>query len=282
MKITLAKHTGFCFGVRKAIEKAYQTLKEHKRKKSVFMLGEIVHNEKVINELKKEGLELVSSLKEVPSHSILILKAHGTEKEIYEESQGKDIKLIDATCPMVKEIHRKALYLEKKGHKIVIFGDKNHAEIKALISYLKDFIVIEKKKELKDKELSGKIALLLQSTQSLEESLEILKILKKTNPQTLFINTICPDAQARQKEVIKLSKNNDKVIVVGSKKSANTRRLYKLSKKYNKNTYWLNRAESIKKNNFGKEDRIAIISGASTPKETVEKIIKRLKKLYSE
>jgi len=282
MKITLAKHTGFCFGVKRAIEKAYQSLRLYKGKKKVYMLGEIVHNEEVVEKLKRKGLISISSLKALPPKSLLILKAHGTEKNIYQKIKKKNIKFLDLTCPQVLKIHRKALSLQKEGYRIIIFGDKNHAEIKALTSYLKNFIVIEKKRDLKNKELSGKIALLLQSTQSLEESLEILKILKKINPRTLFINTICPDTQLRQKEVIELSKNNDKVIVAGSKKSANTKRLYRLSKKYNKKTYWLNRPESIKKNNFEKKDRIAIISGASTPQETVENIIKRLKKLYSE
>ncbi len=279
MEIIQAKYTGFCFGVRKALEKVHQSLKDYRRRK-LFMLGEIVHNEEVVNDLKKEGLNLASSLKEVPPGSILILKAHGTEKDLYKKAKKKNIELIDTTCPMVKDIHKKALSLQRKGYKIIIFGEKNHDEIKALTSYLKNFIVIEKIPELKKANLSGKIALLLQSTQDLKISLRLFKELKRINEKALFVNTICRDTQLRQKEVIELSKNNDKVIVVGSKKSANTKRLYNISRRFNKNTYWIDKVNSLEKKDFKKKDKVAIISGASTPRETVEKIIEKLRNLY--
>jgi len=277
MKIYLAKNCGFCFGVKRAIKIAEEAAVKYK---NVYIKGELVHNEGVCQDIEKSGVRRADSLEKLPAHSNVIIKAHGEPLKTYKALCAMDLNIVDATCPMVKDIHKKAQELEKKGYQVVIIGDRNHEETKGILGNIKNGIILENKAEV-DKfkgNLKNKIGVLCQSTQTLENVTALVHKLAKHAEELLFINTICNPTRLRQKEIEELSSTCAAVLVVGSKKSANTKRLYEAAKKINKNSFWII-SEKINENSFRKFKSIGIIGGASTPVEVLKTIAGRLNDL---
>lgn len=277
MKIYLAKHCGFCFGVKRAIKIARETAAKYK---NVYIKGDLVHNEEVCREIEKSGIKRIGSLDELPAGSNVIIKAHGEPLKTYKEFETMDLNLVDATCPMVKDIHKKARELEEKGYQVVIIGDRNHEETKGILGNIKNGVILENKDEVgKFKEnIKNKIGVLCQSTQTLENVASTVHQLAKHTEELLFINTICNPTRLRQKEIEELSSKCAAILIVGSKKSANTKRLYEAAKKINKNAFWIT-SDKINKDSFRKFKSIGIIGGASTPVEVLQVIAGRLNDL---
>ena len=274
MRINLAKSAGFCFGVKRALEIAKEIAKNQK---DVVMLGDIVHNERVIKEIIKLGIRKINKLCE--NNKTLIIRAHGEPKKIFDLAKRFNYKIIDATCPMVKEIHRIAKDMEEKGYFIIVIGDKNHDEVRGIIGQLnKKAMVIEDIKDIdinKIKKLK-KVAVVVQSTQELDKVLKIVEVLKRYIKELKFFNTICMPTRIKQKEIKEMPKKNDCMIIIGSKNSANTKRLYEISKKINKKTYWVNSAGEIKELWLKDVNTIGITAGASTPDETIKEVIEKI------
>jgi len=275
MIIKEAKTNGFCFGVKKAIALAKKTAKTS-QKKNLYIIGDIVHNEKVVRDLELMGIKKVNSISEIPSGATLVLKAHGSPPQFYQQARKRRLKVIDATCPMVKEIHKKALYWEKQGWRVIVFGDRTHEEVIALCGYLKKPLVIEKSKEAKKIKNCQRAVLICQSTQSIDEALNLLKELAKKIKEIVFLNTICQETLNRQQEVKNLAKESDKILIIGSRKSANTRRLYQISRKINPSTFWIQEASNLNLDIFSPPDKIGLISGASTPQEIIKEVKNKL------
>ena len=275
MKIRRAKHSGFCFGVRRAIDIAKKTAA---KEKNTYIIGDIVHNEIVTKKILSWGIKKVPSLDKIPEKSTVIFKAHGTPLALYKQAQKRKLKIVDATCPMVTEIHRKAKELEKEGYQIVIVGDKKHEEVTGIRGHLNKSLVIENKLQAQNAVLKRKkTALICQSTQNIDNAAAILEKLAKKTDRLLFLNTICSATRNRQKEVKKTAQDNEAVIIVGSKKSANTKRLYQVAKKINKNSFWVQTENDIATKEFKKFSSIGIIGGASTPSQILNKIYYKLK-----
>ncbi|MCM8756420.1 MAG: 4-hydroxy-3-methylbut-2-enyl diphosphate reductase [Candidatus Omnitrophica bacterium] len=273
MKIILAKSAGFCFGVRRAIQIAEVTAKKYR---NVYMSGEIVHNELVIERLKQLGIKKIKKLGS-GKDKIFLVRAHGEPKKRIEKANNLGYKIIDATCPMVKEIHKIAQREESNNRKIIVVGDKNHDEVLGILGQLKykSYVIEPNKKfiseleKLKDKPCS----VVVQSTQDLEMVKRIFKILKRCIKDIRFFNTICKPTQQKQIEIKKIAQKTDTIIVIGSKTSANTKRLYQIAKSINKKTYWIEDKSEIKKNWFKNINSIGITAGASTPKEVIDEVI---------
>ncbi len=281
MKINTAKSAGFCFGVKRAIAIAKECAGKNK---PVYMLGDIVHNETVVHSLSLSGIKRIKRLGKGKG-KILLIRAHGETKEIYIQAKKKGYKIIDATCPMVKEIHKLADGLEKKGFGIVIIGDKKHAEVKGITGQIKQkAVIIDRLKNIPLKKLSRtkKTAVLVQSTQDYDKTLSIVKKLKKHIPNLKFFNTICVPTREKQAETKKMPLENEAMIIIGSKTSANTKRLYQLSKKINKNTHWIQSANDIRKKWFKNIKKAGITAGASTPDETIKEVTNRIKNIAAE
>jgi len=276
MRINIAKSSGFCFGVKRALDIVKEIAK---KEKNVAMLGDIVHNERVIKEITKLGIKKINKLSK-NGNKVLIIRAHGEPKRIFDLAKKFNYKIIDATCPMVKEIHRIAKDMEEKGYFIIVIGDKNHDEVRGIIGQLnKKAMVIEDIKDIdinKIKKLK-KVAVVVQSTQELDKVLKIVEVLKRYIKELKFFNTICMPTRIKQKEIKEMPKKNDCMIIIGSKKSANTKRLYEISKKLNKKTYWVNSAGEIKELWFKNVNTIGITAGASTPDETIKEVIQHIK-----
>jgi len=273
MKINLAKSAGFCFGVRRAIEIAENVASS---RKNVYILGDIVHNEDVSKRLYSLGIKKIKRLRR-GKNKVLLIKAHGAGKKIFDKARRLGYKIVDATCPMVKEIHKIAKQEERKKRKIIVIGDKAHEEVLGIVGQLegnpividpKDKIPIDKIKKIE------KASVLVQSTQNMEEVEKIKKILEGYIKDLKFFNTICKPTRIKQEEIKVLPKENDLVIIIGSKTSANTKRLFEIAKKINKNTYWINKKEEINPLWFREVKSVGITAGASTPQETIEEIVR--------
>lgn len=279
MKINLAKSAGFCFGVRKAITIALETAKT---KKPIFMLGDIVHNEEVVKQIQSTGIKKINRLSSGAGKTLLI-RAHGCSKNTLEKALKSGYKIIDATCPMVKEIHKIAQRLEKNGYQVIIIGDRQHDEVQGIAGQLKSkAIIIDKLKNLQIDKIKNirQAGIVVQSTQNLDSVLKILEVLKSYIPIVKFHNTICNPTKMKQNEIKTMPLENDLMIIIGSKTSANTKRIYEIAKPLNKNSYWINSAKEIKKSWLNKAKNIGITAGASTPESSIQNVIQRIKTLY--
>lgn len=272
MRISLAKSAGFCFGVKRALGIALRTSSEEKR---IEMLGDIVHNEEVVNRIKKIGIKKIKHLGKGKG-KILLIRAHGTSTDTYKKVRAFGYKIIDATCPMVREIHKIAKENEKKGYRIIIIGDKKHDEVQGILGQLiKKALVIDSGKDIR-KKVKGirKGAVVVQSTQNLEKTLKIVKSLDKHIEELKFFNTICEPTRTKQKEIKGMAAKNTLMIIIGSKTSANTKRLYEISKSINKQTFWIQSKDEIRPVWFKKVSSVGVTAGASTPEGTTKDVIK--------
>jgi 4-hydroxy-3-methylbut-2-enyl diphosphate reductase len=278
MKINLAKSAGFCFGVKRAIDLALKTAKAKRR---VCMLGDIVHNEDVVREIEKSGIRKVARLG-TGKNKVLLIRAHGASVALLKKARLLGYKIVDATCPMVKEIHKIARGREKKGCRIIIIGDKKHDEVYGIIGQLKNQpIVIDDLKSIPFKEISKikKAAVVVQSTQSLEKVNRIVRLLSSRIRDLQFFNTICRPTRIKQEEIKTMPLENEVIIVIGSKASANTRRLYEIARSLNRRSYWVHSEKDIDPGWFKDVQNVGITAGASTPDWITQKVVKRISEL---
>jgi 4-hydroxy-3-methylbut-2-en-1-yl diphosphate reductase len=278
IKINLAKSAGFCFGVKRAINTAFTAVATGEM---IEMLGDIVHNRDVVEKIRKAGIKKISRLS-VGKNKALLIRAHGAPAQTFIKAKKLGYKIIDATCPMVKEIHKIAKGMEDEGRKIIIIGDKKHDEVKGIVGQLRHkALLIDSSGALPLAKLKTvkKAGLVTQSTQNLDKVLKIAETLKKIILDLKFINTICNPTRTKQKEIKEMPLNNSLVIVIGSKKSANTRRLYEISRSLNKKTYLIQSSRQIKKEWFKNAQSVGITAGASTPDETTNGVIEKIKTL---
>ena len=278
IKIRLARSAGFCFGVRRAIQLAFETAK-HGR--SVHMLGDIVHNEEVVRQVENAGIKKIKTL-ENGKNSILIIRAHGTHPSIPRKAKSLGYTIVDATCPMVKEIHKIAREMEDKNYKIIVIGDEKHDEVRGIIGQLKGkALVIHRIKDAINSKFKKikKACVIVQSTQNIETVLKIVDTLKLRVKELVFCNTICKPTQIRQSEIKMMASENDCMIIIGSKKSANTKRLFEISRSLNKCSYWVTKADDIKKEWLKGIKTVGITAGASTPDSATQAVIKKIRHL---
>ena len=279
MKIIQGKLCGFCAGVDYTIKEAKKSLKENK---TVYCLGEIVHNEKVIESLENEGMITVQNIEEVPNGSKLIFRAHGEAKEVYETAKRKNIDVIDLTCGKVRAIHIN-VEREKENSFIIIIGKKSHPEIIGTKGFAGDnSSVIENEEDIKisyeeyKKTNLKKVYIVAQTTFSSLKFNGLVEKIKEVfdNAEIIVKNTICDATENRQKEVEEISKKVDKMLIIGGKHSSNTKELANIAEKNCKNVYLIQDKDDLKSLKFNDYDTIGIMSGASTPREVVEEIKK--------
>ncbi|MFH1199403.1 MAG: 4-hydroxy-3-methylbut-2-enyl diphosphate reductase [Candidatus Omnitrophota bacterium] len=278
MKINLAKSAGFCFGVKRAIDIALKTASKNTR---IYMLGDIVHNEDVVKQITQAGIKKINRLSAGQGKTLLI-RAHGAAIETIAKAKKLKFTIVDATCPMVKEIHKIAKDAENKGYAIIIIGDKKHDEVLGIIGQLNSKpIIIDSIENMPFNKLEKqrKYAVVVQSTQNIEKVLKIVSQLKTRVKKLKFFNTICRPTRIKQEEIKSLPKENGVIIVIGSKASANTKRLYEISKSINKNTHWIASAKELTKMWFKDALNVGITAGASTPDSITQEVIGRIKKL---
>ncbi len=269
---------GFCFGVKRALE----IVEVASKKGDVQILGWLVHNPSVVEDLKSRGISTVESVSDATSDN-LVITAHGAPKGILGILSDK--KIIDATCPFVVKFQKQVERLGEQGYKVVILGDKNHPEIKSVSSYTKDPIIVSSAVEASLVACYDKIALVCQTTQNIETLKDVsTSLIEKTN-QLLIENTICPSTRTRQKNASELAKKVSLMVVVGGKNSANTKRLVEISQKQNTKTIWIECSDDLDELllkeisvyvSSSQIKSIGLISGASTPIDSVERVFEKL------
>ncbi|MCX7958927.1 MAG: 4-hydroxy-3-methylbut-2-enyl diphosphate reductase [Deltaproteobacteria bacterium] len=278
MEIILAENAGYCFGVKRAVEIVEDVLRKFSNKR-IYSLGDIIHNPQVVQRLKEKGLRVVTDVDEIENESVVIISAHGRSEKDIKQLKNKKCLVVNATCPYVKFPQSVIKKLSKEKYFIVLFGDKNHPEVKGLISYTdgKDIVVVDREISDFDFIKSQKVGILAQTTQSREDFLALVFALAGRFRETRVFNTICDATKIRQEEAIRIAKSVDLMLVVGGKNSANTKRLYEISSEYCPNVIHIETQMELRKDYFSGVKRVGITAGASTPDDIIREVIERIK-----
>ena len=281
MEIVLGKTAGFCYGVKNAVTNTEEKLKIYK---NIYCLGELVHNGEVIKKLENLGLKVVDKIED--SDSRIIIRAHGIEKEVYDKAKKMNIEFFDYTCPKVLKIHEIAEEYANMGYFIILFGGQNHPESVGTISFCgQNSCLIETKEQIEyaleklAKSNIKKLLVIVQTTFSMEKFIEYTEIIKNKIPNDIKIeikNTICNATQIRQEETEKISKTVDCMIIIGGKNSSNTKKLYDIACKNCENTFIIETKDEIEREKIERFDKIGIMAGASTPKESINDVINKI------
>ncbi len=275
MRVKVAKYAGFCAGVSIAVKKALKTA--HDRPGKVYMLGDIVHNEIVVKNIDAAGVRVVDKISQIPPGSTILIRAHGSLPETYQKARSRRLKIVDATCPMVADIHQAARRLERQGYRVAIIGDKGHDEVVGIAGQVKNPVILESAADSSEITRIKKLGIVVQSTQSEARIREILASLAGKVEEIRFLDTVCLPTKRRQQEIQEIPRKSDVVIVIGSSSSANTKRLVEISKRINPRTHRVMTARDIRKNWFRRAKSVGVTAGASTPAEVIEEVVAKLK-----
>lgn len=282
--IKLAKFAGFCYGVKRAVDTA-KKLKSENPQKEIYILGELIHNTDVINELEELGIKTIYEVPE-KGNGICIVRSHGEAPEVFKKLENAGFEVVDLTCPDVKKVQQRAVELAKNNYFVVIVGKSNHPEviaIKANADLYSDKVIVadnaEAVKPYANQIMScEKAGIVVQTTQMASTLESVADYVKSIAKEVLIYNTICKSTSMRQQEAQELAKESDLMIVVGSKKSANTTHLAEILKNCTNTIHIENDSELNEyKDLFKNTEKIGITAGASTPQNVINNVINRIK-----
>jgi 4-hydroxy-3-methylbut-2-enyl diphosphate reductase len=274
MEIIVAKMAGFCFGVKRAIDIAFQIANE--KRKGVYTLGPIIHNPQVVEMLKEKGIIPIEDIKAKKDIRALIIRTHGIPLHLSKEISSMGCEIIDATCPFVKKAQYYAKLLMGEGYQVVILGEKNHPEVKGLMSYANDDVIVVDSKTPLPK-LKSRVGIVVQTTQSLEALKKVLSDALEHANEIKVYNTICNSTALRLTETEKMARKVDVMLVVGGKNSANTTQLTRLCKSLSVPTHHIETSSEIKKEWIKNAKKLGITAGASTPEWIIKEVEKRIR-----
>ena len=270
MSIEIAKTAGFCYGVKRAVQKTYEAISEENGK--IVTLGNLIHNRGVVADLESHGVFSYETPEEIPEDATVIIRTHGVKKSVIEALSGH--KIIELTCPFVSKIHKIAEEHFEKGYKIVIVGDKNHPEVIGINGWCGDDAIITYDQSFKmPPEFEEKpICIVAQTTINRNVFVQIVQNIKNACKTVVVFDTICGATKDRQSEAYELSARSDIMFVIGSKESSNTGKLYKIASENCSETYFIENSRDIPKDLHIKNKKIGITAGASTPARTIEEV----------
>lgn len=283
MKIILANPRGFCAGVDRAISIVELALEIHGA--PIYVRHEVVHNRFVVNGLRDRGAIFVEELSEVPDGAIVIFSAHGVSQAVRQEAKDRNLKVFDATCPLVTKVHMQVARASRKGTKAILIGHKGHPEVEGTMGQYSNedggIFLIEKVEDIARLPMqeNDDLTFMTQTTLSLDDTAETIAALKEKYPaiQGPHKNDICYATTNRQEAVRELAKLSDLVLVVGSKNSSNSNRLAELASRMGVKSQLLDDPSDIQDDWFNDVKTIGITAGASAPEELVQSIISHLK-----
>ncbi len=287
LKIYLASPRGFCAGVKRAIEIVDKSI--NKYGSPVYVRHEIVHNKQVVEELKQKGAIFVNELSDITDNTRpVVFSAHGVPKTVPEEAKIKKLSYVDATCPLVSKVHRESEQLYKKGYDIILIGHNNHPEVIGTMGQLprgaiKLVETIKDAKSLSEKNFSKPTAYITQTTLSVDDTAEIIDLLKKKFPDIKgpIKEDICYATTNRQIAVKKIAPKCDMFFIIGSRNSSNSSRLVEVAKKAGcQNSLLMHSEKEIPFEDIANSKVIGISSGASAPEQLVQNLIKEIEKDY--
>lgn len=282
-EIAIAPNAGACFGVVRAIKLAEQSTKRLTEANPVYALGALIHNPQVVSRLENDGVKTVLTPSEI-GKGTAILRSHGIQKEVEADLRSRGVKIVDATCPLVKKPQRLAQALGEKGYFLILVGDEKHPETKGVLSYFgrPDFLVTYKQEDLaKIPDSVSRVGIIAQTTIEFKVLDAVVKACKAKYADVVVYNTICDATSVRQSEVDVLAKEADVMLVIGGKNSSNTNKLVKICKDHGCETFLVETFEEIDLSWFKGKAKIAITGGASTPQEFVDEVGEKIAHLLT-
>jgi len=270
LKVIRADFAGFCFGVKRAYR-----LASEKYTGKVSTLGELIHNPEILEELDSKGVKVENTISKIQK-GVVIIRAHGISKKKLRELQQKKVKIVDASCPFVKRLHREAEIFVERGIPVFILGKRKHPELSAVLEDFPEVKIVEKiHKKNYEKYIGQKVALLAQTTERVERFEAFKKFLREIGVRVLAKNTICNATRERQDAALYLATNVDVMIVIGGKNSNNTKQLFDLTSELTQ-SFWIESEKNLQKKWFEKTKKVGITAGASTPERVIERVERRL------
>lgn len=271
----IAKTAGFCFGVKKAVEKVYEQIEVSD--KPIYTFGPIIHNEEVVKDLESKGVKVINTVEELEAlrEATLIIRSHGVSKKIYDIVEKNELNLVDATCPFVKRIHNIVFKESREGKKVVIIGNKNHPEVEGIVGWVNGTAyVINCEEDIKNLsfQTKEKVCIVSQTTFNYNKFKYLVEIISKKGYDINCLNTICNATHERQIEAKKIASQVDAMIVIGGRNSSNTQKLYEICKEQCDNTFYIQTVNDLDLCKLNAIKSIGITAGASTPKKIIEEV----------
>ena len=274
MKVEIAKHSGCCFGVKRAINIVTETASIEG---SVKTYGPIIHNPQVVEKLRLDGVEVLSNLDDIKESDTVVVRSHGATREDIVAIESRSSKLVNATCPFVLKAQKEAERLSRDVDLLVIYGEKDHPEVLSIVSYVSsEYKIISDIDGIEDIEYGKHYGLMSQTTQNKDLFKDLSFKLGKKCDRLAVSDTICSATQHRQDDALDLASRVDIVIVVGGKNSANTRRLYEICSQLCTRTQHIEIPEELDLSLLREDDLIGLTAGASTPNEFVYAVRDRI------
>ena len=276
MKVTVAKTAGFCFGVKRAVETVYKQIEENPGM-PIYTWGPIIHNEQVLEDLEKKGVKMIESLEEAEAITggIIVVRAHGIGRELYEKLNRPGISLIDATCPFVKKIHRTVEEKSGEGYRVVVVGSSAHPEVQGIVGWSKtpaDVVESIENAENYVPEPEKKVCIVAQTTFNYKKFKDVVEKISEKSYDSIAVDTICNATYERQREAALLAEESDIMLVIGGRSSSNTQKLYEICRQHCPQTYYIQTALDIGDDWFWTDASVGITAGASTPKNIIEEV----------
>ena len=274
MEVILAKSAGFCFGVKRAVEKVYEQIDTGRK---IYTYGPIIHNEEVVSDLEKRGVKVVASKEELEAlkDGTVVIRSHGVPKQIYELMEEKGIECIDATCPFVKRIHDIVEKESDNDKKIIIIGNSGHPEVEGIMGWAKtDAQVIESVQEAENfqGDISKPLCIVSQTTFNYNKFQELVEIFQKRGYNVNVVNTICNATEVRQTEAAQIAARVDAMIVIGGRHSSNTQKLFEICHERCEATYFIQTLDDLHLELPKTAALVGITAGASTPNNIIEEV----------
>ena len=278
MKIETAKSAGFCFGVDRAVNTVFQLIAD--KKNPIYTFGPIIHNEEVTNKLEKLGVTIIHSEEELKNitSGVIVIRSHGVAQRFYSLMEKNNVEVVDATCPFVSKIHQYVNEYTKKDYSIIIIGDESHPEVQGIFGWGNPnrTWVINSIDEI-DKfngSIQDKYCIVTQTTYNANKFKELVEKIREKGYDIIVLNTICNATATRQAEALALSRACDAMIVIGSKASSNTQKLFEICKDECENTYYIQTIDDMDNELIQSYHSVGITAGASTPNKIIEEVQK--------
>lgn len=281
MEVILAKSAGFCFGVQRAVDVVNKQIEEGVS--PLYTYGPIIHNEEVVKDFESHGVQVMDedSNKNYEPGTVII-RSHGVTKAVEENLKAAGHNVIDATCPFVKKIHRAVDEHSKNGEYIVIIGNPDHPEVRGIVGWINGdkYTVISGEQSAKDFSVNSHdtICIVSQTTFNHNKFQELVEIIKQKGYHIIVLNTICDATNKRQVEAFDIASQVDAMLVIGSKNSSNTQKLYEICKTRCNNTYYIQTADDFQPSDLSSIESVGITAGASTPNNIIEEVQKKCQK----
>lgn len=276
MEVITAKTAGFCPGVKRAVDMAYEQA-ENVKESSVYTYGPIIHNEEVVGDLEKKGVRILNTEEELMAltKGVVIIRSHGVSKHIYDILNRQNIKLVDATCPYVKKIHRTVQAQSQAGRQIIIVGNRQHPEVEGIMGWsVTPAVTVSSIQESEALHFSEgcPVCVVSQTTFNNKKFQDIVAILEKKRYNSYVVNTICNATRERQEEAEQVARSVDVMLVIGGKHSSNTQKLYEICKRECEYTYYIQTLEGLHAEWLKSMKKVGITAGASTPNKLIEEV----------